>query len=236
MLYLGHLYFVVAMLIYAWAVKKDRKYILGFLDNGLSKNIGFGLAGALLGFVLMGICILAGVISGTLTVSHSTVDLGLFILAIFAVIIQVSAEEVESRGFVFGKMYEEGVPVIASLLVSSFFFSCLHVAKPGFSFHALLNIFLFGLLFALSYFYTRNICFPCGIHMMWNFTQDFIVGMPNSGTPSALSLFSTAAKDSPVFFDQTFGIEGSYMATAVAIIGCVINIAIGERDRRIQKN
>lgn len=87
---------------------------------------------------------------------------------------------IESRAFVFGKMKNEGVPLVWATVVSAFFFSYLHATNPGFGILPLLSIFIVGILYALSYHYFGTIWFTCTAHMMWNFAQDFIFGLPDS--------------------------------------------------------
>ena len=67
---------------------------------------------------------------------------------------------------------------------------------------------------------------------MWNFTQDFIFGLPDSGHPPAVSIFNTTVNRSSFFYDERFGIEGSVMAILVNLLDCCILFLIG---RRLQK-
>ena len=64
--------------------------------------------------------------------------------------------------------------------------------------------------------------------MMWNFTQDFLFGLPNSGAPAVASCFNTSAQGFSFFFNEDFGIEGSWMAVVVGAVSCVVVILIGE--------
>ena len=153
------------------------------------------------------------------------------LFSLFAVFIQASTEEIESRGFVFGKMYCEGVPLIPAILVSAVYFSYLHAANPGFGIIPFIGIVVVGVQYALCYYYFGTIWFTCLAHMMWNFTQDFIFGLPDSGKPAALSVFSTEVSGSGFFYDKTFGIEGGGMAITVNLISCIIIFLIGRYIR-----
>ncbi|MBP5463332.1 MAG: hypothetical protein J6Y20_14595, partial [Lachnospiraceae bacterium] len=75
--------------------------------------------------------------------------------------------------------------------------------------------------------YFGTILFTCRAHMMWNFTQDFLLGLPDSGKPAAVSVCSTTVKGSSFFYDEAFGIEGSWMAILVNAACCVLVIVIG---------
>ena len=233
LIYSGHVIYLAVMLIYALAVRKDRKYILSFTRDRLGRNIRYALSGVVTGFALMGICVFAAASNGNLEIRPAAaVSIPVFVFATFAVFIQATVEEIESRAFVFGKMNDEGVPLIPATVVSAFFFSYIHVAKAGFGWLPLTSIFVVGVLFALCYHYFGTIWFCCTAHMMWNFTQDFVFGLPDSGTPAVVSLFNTTVNGSSFFYDETFGIEGSYMAIVVNALACVVIVVIGRYIRK----
>ncbi|MBR7021789.1 MAG: CPBP family intramembrane metalloprotease [Lachnospiraceae bacterium] len=227
LMYLGHTFFLIALVVYALAVKKDRGYILRPAKN-VARSLWFALLGAIVGFGLMGICVFAARMHGDLEIHRASgMTVKVFLIALVAVFVQASVEELESRAFVFGKMKNEGVPLVLATVVSAFFFSYLHAANPGFGFIPLLSIFVVGILYALSYHYFGTILFTCTAHMMWNFTQDFLLGLPDSGKPAAVSVCSTTVKGSSFFYDEAFGIEGSWMAILVNAACCVLVIVIG---------
>lgn len=234
LMYLGHTVFLLIMLVYALAVKEDRKYFLDIFRGKPLGNLTYALAGAVVGFSMMWICVFAAAVNGILSIKPASgFPLPLLVLSVFAVLVQASTEELESRAFVFGKMHGEGVPLVPAVLASSFFFSYLHAANPGFGLLPLLSIFIAGMMYCLSYYCTGCLWFSCTVHMMWNFTQDFIFGLPDSGRAAAVSLFQTTVKgSSPFFFDEVFGIEGSYMAILVNLAACVLIVLISHRWKK----
>lgn len=235
--YLGHVIFLAILLLYALAIKNDRKYILDFIPKKGKKDLLWLLLGAVTGFVAMGICVLSAHLHGDITiVKGSGSGAGVFIFAFIAVFIQASAEEFESRAFLFGKMKGDGVSLIAATLVSAFFFSYLHSTNPGFGFVPFLSIFIIGVQYALSYHYFGNIWFTCGAHTLWNFTQDFIVGLPDSGKPAVVSIFNTNVNGSSFFYDSQFGIEGGWMAICLNTVICVIIFLIGRKYSQKKNN
>ena len=234
--YLGHLIFLIVYILYALAVKSDRKYFLSVFKESAGKNIKKAFLGFLIGFCLMGICIFAASAHGDITVgSASDTNYVLFIFAFIAVFLQASIEEVETRGFVFAKLMDEGVPLKWSVVASSFFFAYIHATNPGFGFLPLLSIFIVGLQYVLIYYYFGNLWITFAAHAMWNFTQDFIFGLPDSGKPAAVSIFNTTVSGSSFFYDKDFGIEGSLMAILVNTAACVLVFVIGNYLKRQQK-
>lgn len=232
--YLGHTVFLIIMLLYALAVKGDRKYVLSFCHGKAGRNLKYALIGAVVGFVEMGICILAARANGNLVISAAPSSFGItiFIFAAFCVLVQAMTEEIESRAFVFGKMNGEGVPMFPALIISSLFFAYLHAANPGFGFLPLVSIFTVGIQYVLCYYYFRSIWFSAMAHMTWNYTQDFLFGLPDSGKPAAVSIFTTEVQGSGFFYDQTFGIEGSWMAVLMNVLACIVIWLVGRNLKK----
>ena len=54
-----------------------------------------------------------------------------------------------------------------------------------------INVFLIGALFVLCYHYFGSLWFLMAAHMMWNYMQDFVFGLPDSGRPAAVSFLNT---------------------------------------------
>ncbi len=229
-LYLGHAIFLAGMLLYGWAVKRDRPYITGMFHGSARRNALYGLLGAVMGFGAMGVCVFAASAHGDIAIQPSaSVQIPLFLLALPVVFIQSSTEEIETRGFAFGKMKAEGVPLLVAVACSAFYFAYIHINNEGFGILPLLGIFVVGFQYALCCHYFGTIWFTCGAHALWNFTQDFIFGLPDSGKPAAVSIFNTTVKGSSFFYDQAFGIEGSAMALLVNLALCGVIFIIGRR-------
>ena len=228
--YSGHIVFALVLAFYAWVVQGDRKYIFSFLKGEKNENLRFAAIGAATGFCMMGTCILAAVLSGTLSITLGAgINFFILLLALVMVLLQASMEEIESRAFLFGKLRGERVPVAWAVIISSFFFSYIHAANPGFGIIPFISIFLAGAFYALCYHYLGNLWFCCTCHMMWNFTQDFLFGLPDSGNPAVASLFSGVPNGSNFFYSEQFGIEGSIMCMLLHILLCAAVVYVGNR-------
>ena len=95
-----------------------------------------------------------------------------------------------------------------------------------------INVFLIGALFVLCYHYFGSLWFLMAAHMMWNYMQDFVFGLPDSGRPAAVSFLNTTVPGSSFFYDKDFGIEGSGMAAVMRILSCLLIILIGRKMER----
>lgn len=65
--------------------------------------------------------------------------------------------------------------------------------------------------------------------MMWNFTRDFILGLPDSGHPASISIFRTTVSGSGFFCDEVSGIEENGIAVFVNLTVCCLVILAGRR-------
>ena len=91
-----------------------------------------------------------------------------------------------------------------------------------------------GLAFSVAKWYTGSIWFPIGIHTAWNFTQNLLFGLPNSGLVSEVSIFGLDAANarSSLMYDVNFGVEGAIPAVAAdAILGIVCLILAATKGR-----
>ncbi len=237
-IYLEHLSYAVIMVLYALAVKPDRKYFIEPFKGDTRKHLFYGVIGLIAGFVMNAACVLPAVWSGTLTLEPAAVvNVPVIIAALFAVYIQSSVEEFGFRAFMFGKSRDEGVPVWIAVLVSSFAFMFLHSANDGFGFLPMIELFTSAVFLAVSYHVFGSIWFACSMHMAWNFTQDFIFGLPNSGMPSACSIFVSAQNtENLFFFDEAFGVEGTGMAIIVDLVGVAVILLVGMLMNKKREN
>ena len=109
--YLGHLIFFAIMMIYAWAVPHDRRYFFSFRKGSAADKLKYGALGILSGAFLMGSCVFAASMHGDIEIKGSSGgNLAILLFALVCVFLQSTVEEIEGRGFVYGKMHSEGVP------------------------------------------------------------------------------------------------------------------------------
>ena len=157
-------------------------------------------------------CILWALLAGDikLFLNFAVGQIPFFIFALVCVFIQSTTEELWCRGF----MYER-INVHYPLL-------------------PIVDIAVCGLSFSLAKWYTGSIWFPMGIHTAWNFTQNFLFGLPNSGLVSEASVFGLDAANAKntLIYDVAFGVEGGIPAIlADAVLGVVCLILAARSGR-----
>ena len=234
--YLSTLPAFIGAFVYTRLTKRNRFIFDSFLPRHGGNTIGKLLLGFLAGFVMNFSCIAAALIHGdfSLYLDFAASQIPFFLFAFLCVFIQSSAEELWCRGFVYERVNVR-YPLWVSILVNGLFFAALHIMNPGSGFLPILDIFICGISFSLAKWYTRSIWFPMGIHTAWNFTQNFLFGLPNSGLASAASVFHQnvpAGAASNLIYDQTFGVEGAVPAIiADAVLGAVCLILAAKQGR-----
>jgi len=141
-------------------------------------------------------------------------------------------EEMVCRGYILNNLMQV-TNKYAALIFSSLVFAFLHLLNPHASFIPILNIFLAGIFLGISYLYTRNLWFPIGLHLFWNFMQGPILGFNVSGTNSENSLLQLDYPREDIFNGGAFGFEGSILCTLFCSVGA---IAVGYYYSRKEKN
>ena len=193
-------------------------------------------AGLLLGFLTNFFCILCALLHGDIKLyfESSFSQIPVFILALLMVFIQSSSEEMWTRGFMYERINVH-YPLWVAIAVNGIFFGLLHAANPGVSVTAIIGICVTGVSYSLLRWYTGNLWACMGIHTMWNFTQNFIFGLPNSGIVSETSIFHMDAVNavSNWIYNYEFGVEAAIPAIFVDALLGVIIIILAKRSGRL---
>jgi membrane protease YdiL (CAAX protease family) len=173
-------------------------------------------AGALIGVALMGgvFLILSAMGLGVLSRGDGLPSLT---AAIIATAVSAVFEELLLRGVLF-RIVEEAHGTTVGLIVSAAVFGLLHGLNPGATLFSDAAIAIeAGLLLALAYAVTRNLWFPIGIHLGWNFTEGDLVGTPVSGGSAPHSLYRAVLHGPDLITGGAFGPEASVVTIGVCV-------------------
>ena len=207
---------------YTGITKKNRFIHRSFLPGQRGNKPSKLLRGFLAGFLTNAFCVAAALIAGDikLSLSFSVADIPFYLLAFVFVFIQSSTEELWTRGFLMERVHVH-YPLLLAILLNSGLFAALHLGNPGVSALPIINIFIVGVAYSVVAWQTDSIWYAMGAHTAWNFTQNLLFGLPNSGLVSRVSVFSLEAANAndPLVYDPNFGVEGSLPAT-------IINLAL----------
>jgi hypothetical protein len=110
------------------------------------------------------------------------------------------------------------------LIITSFLFASAHNDNPSANVLSWLNTFIAGVWFAVAYYKTRNLWFPFGLHLMWNWFQGAILGINVSGlqriAPAPVLQASDAGPD--WLTGGQYGLEGGIACTIALIFSTAL--------------
>jgi membrane protease YdiL (CAAX protease family) len=146
--------------------------------------------------------------------------------ALAASIVAAVGEELAFRGALF-RILEERFGTTTALAVSAALFGLLHALNPGATAVSTLAIALeAGVLLGAAYAVTRNLWFPIGLHLGWNFTEGGIFGVSVSGGAAAKGIFSVSLSGRTLLTGGNFGPEASLIAIVVCLTAAVVLLVL----------
>ena len=190
-------------------------------SKGWLKHLAIGSA---IGLVSIGIAVAIAVAFGGL---NFTLDLdfdsaaivkSLFVsLAVFAA--AAAFEEALFRGYILQTFARANLAWLA-IAGTALLFAVVHMHNPSANWVSTTNTALAGVWFGLAYLKTRDLWFPFGIHLMWNWVQGSIFGIEVSGLKDIASatLLKEIDRGPAWLTGENYGIEGSIACTVAIII------------------
>ena len=216
----------VDILVLAYCALFEKDIFRSFLhpgQGGSPGNTGKSFAlGLLIGFGMNALCILLAWLHGDVHFYVGRFQLLYMLCALVCVCIQSGAEELVTRGYMMGAL-QKRYPVWVAIATNALLFGALHLTNPGITVLSFLNIVAIAVALSLVMYYFGSIWMCIAVHTAWNYTQNLLFGLPNSGKVSESSfLHLEAAKDS-LFYDVAFGIEGTLTSVIViAVFGAAV--------------
>ncbi|GFZ26856.1 CPBP family intramembrane glutamic endopeptidase [Lactobacillus corticis] len=207
---------VMLLAIFIIGLARDNRSLgtYGFKKRDLPGQFFTGLLSGLLAFALVWtVAFLTGSISFGFA---DKVNWGQWLIIFVCFIVQGTCEEVLFQGFLMNKIRVINGSFWA-VVISSGLFALAHGLNPGLTQLAIINLVLFGIVFALLFIYTDNIYLTGAAHGMWNFAQGAIFGVKVSGIKvPTTTLVSTVEQKSPAWLNgKPFGLAGSIITTGL---------------------
>ena len=188
--------------------------------------------GAGLGLLLFGLYLVFSIALGRLSFLGVSprFNLPLVLCLLVGYLVQGFSEEILCRGYFMTSLCRT-LPLPVALVVSSLFFSLLHVGNPGVNFLALLNIFLFGILMGIYVIRRGSLWGACAIHSLWNFAEGVLTDFSVSGLTMPASVFSFGTEGASSFIvGGAFGPEGGFAVTFVLTLFVVVLLMMANKD------
>ncbi len=142
-------------------------------------------------------------------------------LAVFA--LGAAAEEALFRGYILQTFARAKLAWFA-IALTSLFFAWSHSGNPNAGYISTINTALAGIWFSIAYLKTRNLWMVSGLHLMWNWMQGAILGIPVSGIKELTTapLFQVTNAGLTVLTGGDYGIEGGFACTIALIASGVL--------------
>ena len=226
----------IATLLIIAIPKTNRPMLKAWGHNRDGNNIKGIVVGALLGFGCNGFCVLMSVLMGDIKLSFYGFNPGILLAFLVVVMIQSGAEEITDRLYLYQKLRRRYKSPLVAIIVNPVIFMLMHVFNDGFTILAGVQIVLVGIIFSVIVYYYNSLWAAIWFHTLWNYTQNIIFGLPNSGIVSDYSIFkleAASARSGP-FYDATFGVEGSIGSSLVlaVVLAVIIFINRGKGEKR----
>ena len=207
-------YWIIAF-VYLLLVKSDKPILRAFGREPRGNTVKMALWGLLIGLGLNALCVGIAVFHGDIQLSFSSLPVLKLLLVFLSVLVQSGGEELLCRGVLYQRLRKGYRNPWVAILVNPIVFVLMHILHPGITVWAVLSIYLVGVTFSLMVYYLDSLWMAMAAHAAWNFTQNFIFGLPNSGTVYDLSIFklNSATARTSLCYNVEFGVEAS--ATAV---------------------
>ncbi|HEL2255201.1 TPA: CPBP family intramembrane metalloprotease [Streptococcus suis] len=204
----------LAIILWARFVEKSPWLGLGIRKKGALKDflLGWGIGAAMLTT-----CVLLMWGFGAIQVTNfqfSANLVGEFLILVLAWSIQGTTEELLTRGWMFSSLAaKHNIPV--GILVSSLFFTFLHLSNDGISLIPLLDLTLFAILACLVMLKTGNLWVIGGLHAAWNCFQGNVFAFPVSGTQAGQAFIAVETSGPDWLSSGAFGVEGSIISLLI---------------------
>lgn len=187
------------------------------------------ISGALIGAASIGLAVLIAIIFGGMTLqrneSAGTAAVQVTLLVSLVVfVVGAIAEEAYFRGYILQTFARANLAWLA-IVLTSLFFAAAHLDNTNADWISTLNTALAGVWFGIAYLKTRNLWFPFAIHLMWNWLQGAVFGIPVSGITSLTTapFLTQVDKGNGLWTGGDYGIEGG-VACTIAIIASAVFI------------
>ena len=212
---------ILAILILVSAITEKSRFggrFLGFglfFDRNMVKDIFIGFAAVAAAFLSV---IILGLIFGASLEFISAENSVYFSIIILLMLFGAAMEELVFRGILFQALLER-FGVVVSVTVGSIIFGLIHVVNESFTFFALINIILGGVLLSMMYIRTRSLWLPISFHFFWNLGQATILNNYVSGINFDIPVSTLNLYHLPEWlFGGYFGIEGGFISIFILFV------------------
>lgn len=213
----GFIFLTLPVIFFSKVIYKQPLSSLGFTKKSLLKDY---LKGWLYGAAILVICVIIMMMFGAVRISKVEFN-GMLVLQFIPLIlvwaIQGNAEEVLTRGFMLTGISRK-INILTGIVISSIFFSAMHLGNNGLDILPLIDLFLFAIFASLLMIKSKNIWVVSGFHAAWNCFQGNVFAFPVSGTNIGNAFIHVTTHGPSWLSGGKFGVEGSMVSILIQII------------------
>ena len=223
-------YWIIAI-IYLLLVKSDKPILRAFGWEPRGNTVKMALWGLLIGLGMNALCVGIAVFHGDIQLSFSSFPVLKLLIILLSVFAQSGGEELLCRGVLYQRLRKGYRNPWVAILVNPIVFVLMHILLPGITVWAVLSIYLVGVTFGLMVYYLDSLWMAMAAHAAWNFTQNFIFGLPNSGSVYDLAIFklNSATARTSLCYNVEFGVEASVTAVLAFAFASAILLCLGKK-------
>lgn len=185
------------------------------------------IAGLLIGACSITLAVALAVVLGGLSFRFNSEHAGAAIASSFLVSLVVfipaaAFEEAFFRGYMLQTFARAGLAWLA-IGLTAIFFGIAHFGNENSGTISSINTAIAGIWFGVAYLKTRDLWFPFGLHLTWNWMQGAFFGVEVSGLTDIVAAPVLKEIDGgPAWLTgETYGIEGGIAATIALILSIV---------------
>ena len=220
---------LIIALLFMGITKNNRVFLKYIRPGQYGNSFSSFICWLIIGVLTNAICVLCAYLFGGIKFDIGPINPLAIIAGFGAIVVQACSEEVIFRCYLFKKLQRKYKMPILSIALSAAIFSVIHTLNPGVNVLMLTNVFLSGIIMSMIVFYWNSFWAAVSFHAAWNFTQNIIFGLPNSGYVSDLHIFKLCGTiESSFAYNTTVGIEGSVTAVIIQLFVVILLIIIGE--------
>jgi len=154
-----------------------------------------------------------------------TLGLSFIIFTVFA-----ASEEALFRGYPLQTFLHSDLTWFGVLFMAALF-AMTHVGNPRSDTLSWINTFVAGVWFAVAYLQTRDLWFPFGMHLMWNWMQGAFFGIEVSGLTDITSapLLKEIDRGPAWLTGEAYGIKAGVACTAALVVSTLVIFLLPDR-------
>jgi membrane protease YdiL (CAAX protease family) len=192
-------------------------------------GLGFGLGTNLL-------CALIAMLHGDIRIAFVSFQPVSLLIVFVTVLIQCGAEELIFRLWIHHRLMRRYGSSVFAVLVTNLLFALAHGGNPGAGFVPFLSLFALGLLCSALVIYLDSPWAAVAAHTAWNFCQNILLGLPNSGSVASYSVFKLETAADSFAYNVGFGLEGAITAAVILLAAAGLTAWWGTKRKTVPTN